>query len=66
MPKKKIALTDSDPPEATPFYYVRVPTSLLKRVERKRAQRMHNKTAVVLTMIDLYLSLPEPLKPHAV
>jgi len=55
MPKPKADLTAAEPPEETTFYFVKVPTGLLKKVEAKRKKRMHNKTAAVLTMIDLYL-----------
>ncbi len=64
MPKEKSAFTALNPPEETPFYYARVPTKLLKRVEKARLARKHNKVSATITMMELYLRFPiEPAIP---
>lgn len=55
MPKEKSSLSDPNPPEETPFYYARVPTKLLKSVEKARLAREHNKVSAVVTMMKLYV-----------
>lgn len=56
MPKEKSALTSTEPPEETPFYYARVSTRMLKRVEKKRKDLGHNKKVAVEFMMECYLN----------
>jgi hypothetical protein len=57
MPKKSKLLTTPLPdlPEEYPFFYGRVPTRLIARVEKKRDKEGHTVKAMLETMCELYL-----------
>lgn len=57
MPKKSKLLTVPLPdlPEEFPFFYGRVPTKLIARVEKKRDRDGQTVKAMLETMCELYL-----------
>lgn len=57
MPKKSKLLEVSvkDLPEDYPFFYARLPTALMARVERKRDKEGHTVKFMLETMCEMYL-----------